>query len=169
MVDQSELAFRQLCRAYGATCAYSPMFHARLFVEDPKYRTEHFTTCEADRPLMVQFCANEPKTLLSAAKLVEDQCDYVDLNFGCPQRIAKRGNYGAFLMDDLPRIKALVEELYDGLKTPVSVKIRRFDETEKTIAYALMCERAGASILAIHGRTREQKDASKVRENRLWT
>ena len=46
MVDQSELAFRMLCRRYGATCAWTPMLHSRLFMESQSYRDEHFTTCE---------------------------------------------------------------------------------------------------------------------------
>ena len=72
----------------------------------------------------MQFCANDPATLLAAAKLVEGQCDAVDLNLGCPQRIAKRGNYGAFLMDDLERVRAMVEALSKNLSVPVSVKVR---------------------------------------------
>lgn len=45
MVDQSELPFRMLCRKYGATAAYSPMLHSRLFAQDVKYRTKEFSTC----------------------------------------------------------------------------------------------------------------------------
>lgn len=110
-----------LCRKYGATAAYSPMLHARLFAETAGYRAEHLSTCAEDRPLFVQFCANDPATLLEAAKLVDDgRCDYVDLNFGCPQRIARKGNYGAFLMDDLPRVQALVSQLHSVRAAPPS-------------------------------------------------
>ncbi|KAL4427937.1 hypothetical protein ABPG75_002026 [Micractinium tetrahymenae] len=163
MVDQSELAFRQLCRRHGATGAYTPMLHARLFLETPAYRAEHFTTTTQDRPLLAQFCANDPDTLLRAAKLVEGYVDGVDLNLGCPQRIAKRGKYGAYLMDDLPLVERVVRTLAGGLSVPVTVKIRRFPCVQRTVEYALMLERAGASLLAIHGRTRAQKRASEVR------
>lgn len=53
MVDQSELPFRMLCRKYGATAAYSPMLHSRLFAQDAKYRTKEFSTC----PVSEDICA----------------------------------------------------------------------------------------------------------------
>lgn len=163
MVDQSELPFRMLCRKYGATAAYTPMLHSRLFAEDAKYRSSEFTTCPEDRPLFVQFCANDPDKLLAAAQIVEPHCDYVDINLGCPQRIARRGNYGAFLMDDLPLVRSLVQKLASNLSVPVSCKIRIFPNLEDTLAYARMLEEAGCSLLAVHGRTREQKDSKSVR------
>ncbi|KAH7365042.1 hypothetical protein KP509_18G006200 [Ceratopteris richardii] len=163
MVDQSELPFRMLCRKYGATAAYTPMLHARLFAECAKYRAGEFTTCPEDRPLFVQFCANDPEKLLAAAQLVEPYCDYVDINLGCPQRIAKRGNYGAFLMDDLPLVQSLVKKLAANLSVPVSCKIRIFPKLEDTLSYARMLEEAGCSLLAVHGRTRDQKDGKVIR------
>lgn len=57
------------------------------------------TGAPCGRPLFVQFCANDPDTLLAAARLAEPHCDAIDLNLGCPQHIARRGRYGELLGD----------------------------------------------------------------------
>lgn len=165
MGDNLELLCRMLCWKYGTTLAYTAMLHSRIFTENKKYRSQEFTTCKGDRPLFVQFCANDPDILLEAARRVEPCCDYVDINLGCPQRIAKRGNYGAFLMDNLPLVKSLVEKLALNLEVPVSCKIRLFPDLQDTIKYARMLEEAGCSLLAVHGRTRDEKDGKKIRAN----
>ncbi len=66
-------------------------------------------------------------------------------------------------MDDLPLIESIVKTLAEGLTIPVTVKIRIFEDVERTVAYARMIEDAGAYLLAVHGRTREQKWARDVR------
>jgi tRNA-dihydrouridine synthase 1 len=157
MVDQSELAFRLMGRKYGCDLCYTPMLHSKIFSETPKYRREHFQTDPTDRPLVVQFCANNPDTLLRAATMVADRCDAVDINFGCPQDIARRGRYGAFLMDDPDRVHDLILTLKERLPVPVWAKFRVFPDLDATLRFARMVEAAGASAVAVHGRTRQQK------------
>lgn len=110
-----------------------------------------------DRPLFVQFCANDPVALLAAAKNVVPYCDAVDLNLGCPQGIAKKGHYGSFLQEDQELIHNLIKTLHENLPIPVTAKIRILDTKEATLAYAKNVLSAGASILTVHGRRREQK------------
>lgn len=158
MVDASELAFRQLVRRYGVQLAYTPMLHAAQFAERERYRREFFSTCAGDRPLVAQFCGNDPDTLVRAAKHVEPWVDAVDLNLGCPQRIARRGRYGAFLQDEWVLVSRIVSALHAECAVPVWCKIRVYrGDARKTVAYARMLQDAGCQVLAVHGRSREQK------------
>lgn len=165
MVDQSELAFRILCRRYGADLAYTPMINAHVFPYYPiKQQDKAFDVREGeegnpalDRPLVVQFCTNNPEELLASARIVEAHCDAVDINLGCPQDIAKKGHYGSYLQDEWDLVYKLVNTLHENLSVPVTAKFRIFTDPERTLAYAKMLERAGAQILTVHGRTREQR------------
>lgn len=162
--------------------AYTPMLHSRLFTETEKFRSNAFlpmrtplavkpefpyTGSEADlyldgnpvidRPLFVQFCANEPEVLLKAAEYVAPFCDAVDLNLGCPQGIAKKGAYGSFLQENQELIYRLINILHLNLAIPVTAKIRILETKEKTLEYATRVLKAGASILTVHGRVRDAK------------
>ncbi|KAG6907673.1 hypothetical protein DXG01_007823 [Tephrocybe rancida] len=161
---------------------YTPMINAKMFMDTTHkhYREQYFdiasgeegSSClaststaassstpknDTDRPLIVQFCANSPEYLLQAAKLVEDHCDAVDINLGCPQEIAKRGHYGSFLQDEWELIFSMINTLHKNLAVPVTAKFRVFPDIDKTVEYAKMLERAGAQIITCHGRTREQR------------
>lgn len=153
------------------------MLHARLFQENPKHRDAYFRPTrnslvskdksslppwldgnpEIDRPLFVQFCANKPEELLEAAQYVAPYCDAVDLNLGCPQGIARSGHYGAFLQEDWDTIYSMINKLHNELSVPVTAKMRILETREKTLEYAKMILSAGASIITVHGRRREQK------------
>lgn len=165
MVDGSELAFRDLCRRYGATLAYTPMLNSKIFANDAKYRAEHFTTHSKDRPLAAQFCANDASTLVAAARHIENEVDAIDLNLGCPQGIARRGHYGSFLQDEWDLLTEIVCTARQQLNVPIWVKIRIFDSVQRTVDYARMLEKAGADLIAVHGRTREQKGKSAPAAN----
>ncbi|XP_026676557.1 tRNA-dihydrouridine(16/17) synthase [NAD(P)(+)]-like isoform X4 [Diaphorina citri] len=157
MVDASELPWRLLSRRYGSHLCYTPMVSAHQFIADKKLRQEILMSTPEDRPLIIQFCGNDSKNLTEAAKLAEPHCDGIDINIGCPQMVAKRGHYGAYLQDDWPLLTNLVSSLRQAVQVPVSCKIRIYQDVNKTVEYARMLERAGCQLLAVHGRTVDQR------------
>ena len=87
MVGASELAFRLLCRKYGATLSYTPMMSASQFIQEAATAKNgignsnicEFQTIPQDRPLVCHFSANDPEHFARAAALVEPYCDAIDL------------------------------------------------------------------------------------------
>jgi tRNA-dihydrouridine synthase 1 len=157
MVEHSELAYRMMCRAYGSPVVFTQMLHSRSFSESAEFRQKSFITHALDRPLIVQFNGDDPDVILAAAKYVEDQCDAVDINLGCPQGIAKRGHYGAFLMEELELLTNIVRTVSQGLKVPVTCKTRIYKDFDRSVRLCETLAQAGASMLTIHGRTREER------------
>jgi tRNA-dihydrouridine synthase len=149
------------------------MMHARNFQNDKKYRNDcidwedytHSTgnkTLEddarrLDSNLIVQLAGDDPNVLVNAGRLVENSPNVmaIDLNLGCPQKIAKRGNYGAYLLTDTELVARCLKAMVKELNKPVTVKIRRLATDEATLALCKMIEDCGVSMLTLHGRTVE--------------
>ena len=172
MVGASELAFRLLCRKYGATLAYTPMMSSSQFIKEAAEKQIdcptlgdntiansnicEFQTIPQDRPLVVHFSSNNPNDFAAASKLVEKHCDAIDLNLGCPQRTAYLGHFGSYLLgdDDRQLILDIVKAGSKAVSIPIFVKIRLLDTIEDTIKLCHQLRDAGASLIAIHARYR---------------
>lgn len=161
MVGGSELAFRLLCRRYGADVAYTPMMHSGEFARDASYRRRWLQSTGADWPLVAHFCGNDPEVIGQACRLAVDECasvDAVDLNLGCPQRVAYSGHFGSYLLgdEDRPLVKRLIAAMRAAVPARVAVccKIRLLDSPESTLLLATDVRDAGADVVAIHGRKR---------------
>ena len=81
--------------------------------------------------------------------MFEKKVDAIDLNFGCPQKIAKKGNFGAFIIhekDGFEKIEKMVSKICSTLEIPVCAKIRILPEIEDTLKYAKMLENCGIKM-----------------------
>ena len=169
MVTHSELAFRQLTRNHGVNLCYTPMIHARHFVESESFRRSN---CDFDsaiegmqhsRPTIAQIAANEPSTAAAAAQILEAAgVDAVDLNLGCPQNIAKKGGYGAFLGAQIDRVEPILRAMVAAVDIPITAKVRVQPDLDTTLHFCRRIAATGISLLTVHGRTvTENKTAVK--------
>lgn len=160
MVHQSELPFRVLCRRNGIDLAFTQMISAHTFVHSAKFRSRIIDwnlDVQSDRPLIVQLNGNSAKSLVAAGKLLAGAVDAVDLNLGCPQNIARRGNYGAYLLQNKELSLELLSEMVRHVPCPITAKIRIFEDDESTLQFCRDVEKCGVAMLTIHGRTINEK------------
>jgi len=137
------------------------MVHAACYLREKRSKRNEIFFCNTtpeDHPLIVQLCGNDPAILLAAAQEIcrIDGVCAIDLNLGCPQGIARKGKYGAFLLQHTELVVRIVFTLSQGLDKPVTCKIRLLPSFEETLSLCHALVAAGCSLLTVHGRTKEQ-------------
>ena len=161
MVRYSKLAFRQVCLEYGTDVVYTPMMLAKEFVSHVNARDSDFSTNSRDRPLVVQFAANDPVVFARACETVRPYADGVGLNCGCPQKWAVKEGIGAHLMSDPEKVREMIRAARSacGVDFCLETKIRVHKDIRTTVEWARRLEHAGIDYLVVHGRTQHTRSS----------
>lgn len=155
----TDMAFRQVCRSFGAGYVETEMVSAKALSFNDKKSFELMELAGDEHPCAIQIFGNEPDVMANAAKLaVEKGADIVDINMGCPApKIANNGS-GSALMKNPSLCGEIVQAVKSAVNIPLTVKIRKgFDENTLTaVDVAKECEKNGVDAVIVHGRTRQQ-------------
>lgn len=159
MAGVTDLPFRLLCREQDCGIMYTEMVSAKAILYNNKNTNELLQTDNREHPIGVQLFGSEPSIMAEiGARISEKPYDFIDVNMGCPVPKIVGNGEGSALMKN-PRLAAdIIKAMTDKCKKPVTVKIRKgFDDDNiNAIELAKRLEAAGAAMVAVHGRTREQ-------------
>ncbi len=159
MAGITDYPLRKLVASKGQANLYSEMVAINAINrKNPKtYRIADVR--KENYPVIVQLVGNDPILFAEAAKLVADLGAYsIDINMGCPVKKIVGNNSGSALMKDVLLASQIIEATVQATSLKVSVKFRKgWDNNSiNAVEFAKMCEEAGASYVAVHGRTRAQ-------------
>ena len=160
MAGVTDAAFRAVCRAQGAALTCTEMVSAKALVYRDE-KTKSLLWMPADEhPAAAQIFGHEPEVMAEAAlmALALSGADILDINMGCPVGKVIRSGDGSALMRDPELAGRIVEAVVQAVDAPVTVKFRKgWDGGNlNAVEFARVCEQAGASAIAVHGRTRVQ-------------
>ena len=158
MAGITDKPFRMIAKQYNPGLVCTEMVSSKgLYYNDDKTKLL-LDTQEEKRPISMQIFGSDPETMAYSAKYVSELADIVDINMGCPApKVVKNGD-GSKLLLNLDLVEEIVSKVVKNSKVPVSVKIRKGWDKENIVAVeaAKRIEKAGASLITIHGRTREE-------------
>ena len=166
MAGVTDLPYRILCKEMGCGLLYTEMVSAKAILYKNKNTEPLLETNESENPIAVQLFGSDPEIMGNMArKLCEERTfDIIDINMGCPVgKIVKSGD-GSALMRDPELAGKIVEQVVKTAGVPVTVKFRKgFDGgSVNAVEFAKTMQQAGASAIAVHGRTRAQMYAGKA-------
>ena len=162
MVDVSNLAFRLLCRKYGASMAYTEQLSSLAILRENTRTLKLAETNEQDKPVGLQLFGRNPEILVEAANKLKKNFDVIDLNLGCPSKKIVAQGYGSALLKEKDKVKEIIEALVNGVNKPITVKMRSGFQKVEALELVKVVEKAGACALTIHARTQEQQYSGKA-------
>ena len=160
MAGVTDKPFRLLCKAMGAGLATSEMTTSDASLWHTKKSRHRMDHVGEPGIISVQIAGTEPKPMADAARFnVEHGAHIIDINMGCPAKKVCKAWAGSALMQDEPRVEAILKAVVDAVDVPVTLKIRTGWASDQKNApiIARMAQDCGIQALAIHGRTRDQK------------
>jgi len=160
MAGVTNAAFRVICKEYGAGLVVCEMISDRGIMYHNQKTLAMMTVDPREHPMSIQIYGGSQASLVQAAEFVdrETTADIIDINLGCPVNKVVRTEAGAKWLLDPDKVYHMVAAVTAAVHKPVTVKMRTGWDAEHVYAVenALAAENAGASAIAMHGRTRQQ-------------
>ncbi len=161
MAGISNESFRTIIKEMGAGLIYSEMVSNLGIIYNSKNTLDLLKINDNERPISIQIFGSDTNNFVEAAKYVCENIkpDILDINMGCPvPKVALKSQAGSGLLKNPDKIYEIIHEVVKSVNIPVTVKIRSGwnKDTINCVEVAKLIEKAGASAIAIHPRTREQ-------------
>ena len=154
-------AFRRICKEMGCGLIYAEMVSDKAITYNNQKTIDMLYMSEEERPIVQQIFGSDKESFVEAAKYIEKNMnpDIIDINMGCPvPKVAVRAQAGAALLKSPDKIYDIVKAVVESVSVPVTVKMRSgWDNNHiNAVEVAKVVEKAGASAICIHPRTRSQ-------------
>ena len=167
MAGITNTSYRKIIKKMNPGLIYAEMVSDKAIVNENNKTFELLKMSETERPLTQQIFGSDVESFTKAAKIIEERMhpDIIDINMGCPvPKVAIKNQAGSALLKNPQKIYEIVKNVISSVNVPVTVKIRSgWDEKHiNAVEVAKMCEKAGASAIAIHARTRSQGYSGKA-------
>ena len=160
MAGVSNSAFRMICKEFGAGLVVCEMISDHGIIYRNKKTISMMKVDPREHPMSIQIFGGTEDTLLEAAQYIDQHtaADIIDINMGCPVPKVTKTDAGSKWLLDSNKIYQMVHKVVQNVEKPVSVKMRIGWDRKHIFAVenALAAQEAGASMIAMHGRTRKQ-------------
>ena len=160
-------AFRRIAREMGAGLVFAEMVSDKALFYGDKKTLEMLKMTEEERPIAQQIFGSDKDSFVIAAKKVMEimKPDIIDINMGCPvPKVAVKSQAGSALLKNPEKIEEIVKAVVEAVEVPVTVKIRSgWDQNSiNAVEVSKVIEKAGASAITVHPRTRSQGYSGKA-------